>query len=285
MKDILTFSERTAFLECRKKWFFRYREGLTLRRKNIKLRVGSAIHYGFDQWMQAKSDNEIREGFFKLLSEGFKDEDWTPEFKDDSNFWWRLFTVARDEFKSKVQCIPVCTEQEFCIPIPHRRMSYAGKIDAIIEMDGNRWMVEHKTKAAIKETDLFEMQVDEQITGYMWALSKMEKDIPVGCIYNVIRKPNAKVKFKEKWLDKQIAAGGITLQEIVFRNEKEIADFELMLTNFVPDIRDPAICRRISMECGWKCSYKSLCIEDTEAARSVYEIRRPHSELSEDVTK
>jgi len=66
-------------------------------------------------------------------------------------------------------------------------------------------------------------------------------------------------------------------REVVNRNSTEKEECRQGIHTLCRAINtDPAIYRCPGQECGWKCDYRNLCIEDTPESRSLYEIKEDY---------
>jgi hypothetical protein len=94
----------------------------------------------------------------------------------------------------------VAVEHEFAAPLPTpvgakraRKLKVAGKLDVLVRRraDGTVWFVEHKTTSADLapgSTYWQRLRMDTQVSVYFEAVRLMGHE-PVGCLYDVIRKP------------------------------------------------------------------------------------------------
>lgn len=93
----------------------------------------------------------------------------------------------------------VAVEYEFCVPLVNpdtgarsRTYELAGKVDGVVRIDGELWIVEHKTSGedvALGSPYWQKLALDTQISTYMAAVSVSLGERVVGCIYDVLRKP------------------------------------------------------------------------------------------------
>lgn len=171
----ITQSAVSTFLSCPKKYFFRYRLGLSPRRISKALAIGAAVHAGFEAscklWKDSMQDvdtltHAALQAVNKTFQDFFEDPDAiTTDIEDVLHAegvaaaaiqgWWQLIARAGWMFGEVV-----AVEQNIA-PIPRdsskwpytsevddfiNRMS--GKIDLIIENETGLAIVEHKTRAS-----------------------------------------------------------------------------------------------------------------------------------------
>lgn len=150
-----------------------------------------------------------------------------------------------------------------------------GKIDGEFSIGGKVWLMEHKTKSRIdEETLLLKMCFDFQNLFYKTMWQKQNDDAPVaGTLYNVVRKPEHKIKAGEKLADfRERLVGEIIKQpehffkryELAygakddkrFRHEllQKLAWIELFLSGEVNPWRNEFACEQ-----PYKCEYLAAC--------------------------
>jgi len=89
-------------------------------------------------------------------------------------------------------------EQQFSIKLGDHE--YMGFIDVMVQdAAGDWWIMETKTASAqALNADYFErVQIDSQVTGYMYGAKEILGSFPRGVIYNVIKKPSIRLKSGE----------------------------------------------------------------------------------------
>lgn len=99
----------------------------------------------------------------------------------------------------------VGVEREFAIPYTledGRRTVLRGKKDAVFyqprkttHLEKGYWLLETKTKSRVDEAFLQDwLPWDIQSNMYMWAIRKTEKKRPRGVLYNIVRRPQLRLK-------------------------------------------------------------------------------------------
>lgn len=94
----------------------------------------------------------------------------------------------------------VCQEEDFRVPHhldyptrdgqPQRQILLRGRFDAILRIDGKLWLMENKTKSFIDEEGLqASLSQDMQTMLYCHAIRLKFGEMPVGVLYNVIKRP------------------------------------------------------------------------------------------------
>ena len=73
-------------------------------------------------------------------------------------------------------------------------VQWSGKIDIVVDQDGSKFVVDHKTTSIGGETFVKDFELAQQTHGYMWAVQKILGEHIAGFILNalIIRKPTVK---------------------------------------------------------------------------------------------
>lgn len=197
MKSVLTYSALNCFRNCPRKYQLRYVEGLRRPERPDALAFGSVIHDALEMWYLLVGDaNRL----FKVLD--FIDAQYPHREHDpDQRHRWHL---ARAMFQGYASRYPdedfevVEVEKEFTAEIrnpdtgrPSQTFVIAGKADGIVRLDGDLYLLEHKTASSITGDYLDRLWTDTQIALYSHYLRELGYPI-VGVIYNVLLKSRLK---------------------------------------------------------------------------------------------
>jgi hypothetical protein len=193
---LLTHSSIAAFKSCRRRYQYRYIDGLELMDRPVYFDFGSAIHLGLAMHYRGKPLTEVLqavESYFQEHSPEPDDakrvEDWM-EAKDLAVGMLRGYVshyAGRDKFKV------VEIEKSFELPIHDIRgreyegIRLAGKVDGIVE-DGGLWVLEHKTTKTIDSRYERKLTLDAQSMIYLEAMDRVYGRRLNGVIYNVLVK-------------------------------------------------------------------------------------------------
>jgi hypothetical protein len=111
----------------------------------------------------------------------------------------------------------VAVEQQFEIPLVNpdtggtsKTWKLAGKIDAIVEIGGKLYIVEHKTTSddlAPESRYWAKLGIDGQVSGYYMGAKALGYDV-VGCIYDVLKKPTLRPSKATAEADRKFTKGG-----------------------------------------------------------------------------
>ncbi len=184
MAELLTHSRMVSAKTCLKKHYYRYELGLQKDRPSQPLRMGSAVHKGLETGkLPPKPD----------CPDWAEDHEWDIE-------WVKVYELLKGywHYWHDDRVTYIKREMKFELPInnpetghPTPSFKKAGIIDAIGEMDGTLYLVEHKTTSDTldEDSDYWKrLRLDQQISHYM--IAARELGYPVASVfYDVIKKP------------------------------------------------------------------------------------------------
>lgn len=200
------------------------------------------------------------------------------------------------------------------------KFMYRFKLDMLIMRKQQFWIKEFKTAKDINADYLINLTLDDQISRYCLGVNNFNKPgrNVQGVLYSVIRKaaPHVPKQLKNGALstDKRICStydlylgeinrlglkaadyveileilkskdNSFVMREEIFRTEKDLKEAEEHLYTLCKQIAtNPPIWKSPTRDCGWKCSYRSLCLGDFPSLRqSDFVIREAyHPEYAE----
>jgi len=196
-RDVLTYSALNCFRNCPRKYKLRYIDQLRRPERPDALAFGSVIHAALEQWYRTVDDEHRLLKVLDLVDDQFPGRAHDPDQKSR----WHL---ARAMFEGYARRYPnedfeiVEIEKEFTAEIRNpdtgwRSQTFiiAGKADGIVRLDGELYLLEHKTTSAITSDYLDRLWTDTQIALYCHYLREIGYPI-VGVIYNVLLKTRLK---------------------------------------------------------------------------------------------
>lgn len=206
MKNVLTYSALNCFRNCPRKYRLRYIDALRRPERPEALAFGSVIHDALELWYMAEpSDTRL----FDVLD--YIDAQY-PAREHDAEIR-RTWHLARAMFEGYAARYPaesfevVEVEKEFTAEIrnpdtgrPSQTFVIAGKADGIIRLDGELYLLEHKTASSITSDYLDRLWTDTQIALYSHYLRELGYPI-VGVIYNVLLKTRLKQREGESQVE------------------------------------------------------------------------------------
>ena len=187
---VSTYSMWSLFRNCRKAVDWRYLQQLVPLRRDRNLHFGSIIHECLEAWHQRRDLDEVLALIYRLCANRLQDEN---QHRD-----WHLATAmmrayavryAADDFEI------VALERNFQGPIVNpatgaasRSFMLAGKVDGIVRIGGEYFVLEHKTAGQVDGDYLEKLWTDFQITIYAHYIEQT-MGIPItGILYNVLVK-------------------------------------------------------------------------------------------------
>lgn len=302
-QQIITNSRMKMHNDCPMREYLRYIECLAPKGRREPLMVGSAFHKGLEHWDIAPALAELDR--YQPASQEDQDRKDIMMATTEAMLktYFERFAPFGEGFKP---------EEIFDLPIidplgrQSRRWRLSGKMDGqYFDQDGNLWLVEYKTTGANDmEEYLRNLKLDGQVTLYLYALMRMTGQVPVGCIYRIVRKPNIRRSSTQKnglesvesytrriaeFYPGKAAAGELDkwmIEEKVYRAPAEIIAFTDELWEFVQEWtwkNRRGIHRRNTNTCSdfAGCEYLPICLQEA-GWQALYERREPHEELQED---
>lgn len=205
-------SDRKVFKRCRRKYWLssKLQRGLQPKKPNNILWLGTGVHHALQMYYEGKE--EIVTAFKKWANEeiariqkqsGLWDAEKDSLFeaaKQGANLLkhykeWASVEDNFEPYKMEVMfSLPITDPKGNPLTVIHPKngnevpVVYEGRFDGIVKDDmGHYWVLEHKTAKTFGDWD-DKLDMDEQITSYIWAAEYLF-DIPVeGVIYNGLRK-------------------------------------------------------------------------------------------------
>ena len=198
----ISISDLGYFSGCRRQWY--WGNIYTPKYPPPAYFVGSAAHEGLETYYKTRDSQQVTDAVEKFIDKTLQDVSDNPiEYGGESSIeqYEELAELSRQmvanylrydaelPFQGKVEEI----ESTIRIKIPHpdeepTMIILSGRIDLIISDDqGGLWIVDHKTSSSYTP-GLPGLDVDEQLTGYMYLVWKRTGIVPKGVIYNVLLK-------------------------------------------------------------------------------------------------
>lgn len=187
---ISTYSMWSQFRNCRKAAELRYLQHLVPLERDRNLHFGSLIHECLQAWHQRRDSAEVLALIDRLCPSRLQDE---TQRRD-----WHLATAMMKGYTSRYPTEEfeiVALEKTFEGPIVNpatgaasRSFVLAGKVDGIVRINGEYFILEHKTAGQLDADYLEKLWTDFQITIYAHYIEQT-MGIPItGILYNVLVK-------------------------------------------------------------------------------------------------
>lgn len=190
-------TKRSSWCTCKRKYFYNFVKNIRPRFGSTALRYGVTWHAGLEAFYQHIKDNGwTRDGSaIEIVTKAMQHE-WTlategQEFYSDYRtlencmraFLMYLGHFSYDEHMLKVidvekefRILMTPTEEEQAL-YPHLSpFLFTGKRDLKVELDGRKWIMEHKTTGQSIQQQAHRLHRSAQIMGYTYAENRIEQD-------------------------------------------------------------------------------------------------------------
>jgi len=292
-QELLTYSEMSTRLNCPQKWHFRYVDQIVPRIQPKAFSVGSAFH-------KAMETGDYQQGLalFDKSSSRPNDQTEADRWANDRAV---VEGMTRGALAQWARRQGGQREVQFRVPVVNpatgatsRSFVLAGKIDAIVDINGEWFLEEYKTASQLNAMYVDRLALDTQVTLYMYAAQR-QWDIQIaGVLYRVARKPSIKqtqketpAQYRERLLaDYQGRPEFYFFEWDLRRSQHDLVHFEADLWT---ETQRMLVDRRLGYHprnTSWctqfgGCSYLSICAHKPDA-ESLYVVQPPHSELLEE---
>lgn len=293
-------TERAQYKQCRRKWKYQFLwEIVPIAEPRGALWLGHGAHYGLAEfyrfgrdpveatyeWLDQKVSSQQLSTMWPAEREEFND---TVRLLESMMSGYVKFAKENDDFRIKGVEIPLD------IHISGTRSRLIGTVDVLVEKRGGIWLLDHKTCAQF--TSPLNLELDDQMTAYLWLLKQLTDTMPKGAVYNQLRKkipaePEllktgglSKNKGVDTTYEKYMKAikdndlnpkyyedileflknkdNGFYKREYVARSRYELEHFGEQLTAEVREMnsKQTVLYHHPTRDCSWSCSYRDLCL-------------------------
>lgn len=196
-KSLLTFSALNTFRNCPRKYKHRYVDHLQPHEKPESLSFGSVVHGALERWYRLTGDANRLWKVLDFIDAQFPLRSSDPVQKDR---WHRAramlvgYAARYPTENFEVVEIEKVFQGEIRNPDtgrPSQTFVMSGKADGIVRLDGELYLLEHKTAGSIDANYLDKLWTDTQIALYGYYLRQAGYPI-VGVLYNVLLKTRLK---------------------------------------------------------------------------------------------
>ena len=195
---ILTVSRLRTRRACARKEYLAYQRQVSPVVEEEALHVGTLVHEGLETWLRefrrGNADGALPAALERVAGRG---RDWPTQIKVDEML--RGYHLRWQDAHLEV----VGAEEEFSIPLLNpetlresRTWRLAGKIDGRVRIEGQLFILEHKTTSEyVDEPDApywSKLDMDHQVSAYFLGAESIaadESEVPRGCLYDVLKKP------------------------------------------------------------------------------------------------
>lgn len=204
----------TLFQTCPAKYFLRIKEQQVPIRRRAALGFGGAIHAGLAEWYRSHDAKRMIEKLVEIWPANMPVDDFRTRekaaqvlleyIKEYPHENFKLIGPEGDPLVEKAFTIPTgmyleCQECEGYMGEDDdwegkcsncgkalEEIQYGGIIDAGIEFAGKVYVLEHKTTTQMGNSYFLQFKPNNQVTGYIWGLSKLSSAKIGGAMINGI---------------------------------------------------------------------------------------------------
>lgn len=187
---ITTYSFWNSYRQCPRACAWRYIEELVPLEHSFTLRFGTLVHQCLEHWHLHRDLAETLE----LIERACASQRQAPEVQAAQHLATAMMLSYAVRYAEESFTV-VALEQTFSGPLynpetgkPSRTFALAGKVDGIVEMGGELFLLEHKTAATLDGAYLEKLWMDLQILLYAYALERYLGLRIAGVIYNILVK-------------------------------------------------------------------------------------------------
>jgi RecB family exonuclease len=177
--SIIRGSEYQDFLRCRKRWNWRWNEGLRSKQVNDKLFTGTLIHKFLEVLYEKWDGREAVNAMFDLYQETNTEGQDQLQLQE---IYQLAFDVSQHYLKTWINTDrdhkTIATELEFLVVLDQETgVVFTGTIDYIFaDAEGRIWFMDHKTTTSIDKYEK-NSNMDRQISRYWWALKMITQGV------------------------------------------------------------------------------------------------------------
>lgn len=301
----LSMSAIKDFLNCRRKFWFRYVEGLVPMVRETPLSFGSASHACLSAVLKAQGKLSKEELLHIALAEYNAEEIQAagvlPKVAVEA-------VVAFDKYSNwREQLTIVSADEYFSVSMGHGKRLHGYFDGRVMDKSNNLLLLENKFLASISEDYIHHLLWDDQASYYLVACRKLGYAVN-GIFYNLIQKPTIdqrkatpedKRKYTkdgklyasqydkdetdeeylariETWYAEHVQTAFFS--QMVMRNATQLDELEKRFDILVADLRQ---CNKSGAyypngdACAMRgCPFSSICLEDTPEVRQANFIQR-----------
>lgn len=267
-------SKLKCYLECPRRFYWRYVRHLVPLHEQAALSFGAAIHDALFIWHQ-KNDLDAAIEAFHNSWDDLEGQTLRSHEKGEELLirYARRYPPNREPFK-------FVGGLEVKVQIQINGITYGGRIDGIVEWGGMNLILDHKTATRMGPKYFNQFRPDLQMTGYAFMASQLMQKTMHGIVINVLY-------FTTKTYD--------FFREISSREPFEYQEFVQIVTSVANEILSLDWDERRSWRPNWTscgdwggCDYRELCLcEDPESLADTmyrYEVWHPFAD-NRDVIK
>ena len=191
---LTTYSMWNLFRNCRKACEWRYIRELVPQEQAATLRFGSLIHECLEQWHRDRDLDAVFNHIDRSCSDRAADSAEKQAWHN-ARAMMQGYADRHPAEEFEVVALEKCFEGRIVNPetgVASRSFMLAGKVDGIVRIGGNHYLLEHKTTAQLSGDYLERLWIDFQITLYSWYVEETLGIRITGVLYNILVKAKLK---------------------------------------------------------------------------------------------
>jgi len=197
-------SKRSCWKTCKRKYFLLYEKQIKPTSNSTALRYGQTWHSGLEEFYRdiqekgwTRDGSAIHRAIF-AMRETWEVEtsrgSYYPDYRTLENCIKSLLQYVSNFASDEHMLHVVQSEQEFAVAMaPTEEETYftpftfTGKIDLVAELNGRRWIMEHKTTGQPLATQVQRLHRSAQVMGYTYAAQRMysQEDAVEGALVTI----------------------------------------------------------------------------------------------------
>lgn len=185
-----TYSFWNSYRNCPRACAWRYLHQLVPRERSLNLRFGTLIHHCLEAWHLRGDLLDVQD----VIDRACAPQEQTSDVRAARHLATAMMLGYAMRYPQEDFTV-VGLEQTFAGPLvnpatgkPARMLSLAGKVDGLVEIAGELFLLEHKTAATIDSEYLEKLWMDLQILLYAAALERFHGIRIAGVLYNILVK-------------------------------------------------------------------------------------------------
>lgn len=299
-------TERSLFKECRRHWKYQYRDHLyPAQESRGALWFGRGLHFALAEFYRG---NDPYAGLDEWMSRKFTPSELAEMWPDERAQLDETLGLIRSILDGYIPWAAlndteweiVDVERSYRVRVPGTYCYLVGTLDLVIRNRVTRklWVVDHKSTSQ-GFADPYVLELDDQMTAYLWLLWQTYGELPAGAIYNQFRKKKPAEPYlvkdgsrlsKDKSIDTtyemylaaieqhgfdvadysdilvQLRNNEFYKRELIARNKNELVNFTSQLQLELRELTSKSvpIYPHATRDCSWGCSFRILCKAENE---------------------
>lgn len=287
----LTHSAISMFRQCPRRYQHRYVDQIvpSFWQDSPALRFGTAFHEWLEAWYKGQ---QVSTGLFNLEPDDAARLNGaaTAYAKRYSEEAWRTVYVEQG-----FETVVINPDTGAHSPLYWLK----GKVDLVVEYEGEPWIVEHKTSTTTGVNDLDRVGIDAQVLTYADCIGRAIDTPIAGVIYNVVKRCQLRLKQKEtpeefvkrvaEWYDQpdsMLRERQRISPDMIAENRRNIWSTVQQMNMMRRDkfyAQNAGVTTGACAKWGRECEYAPLCkTMGMPSVRANYKHQEPHGELNEE---